>query len=120
MPDYMTLLFHLETQILASFRSNFNFVVLSNITPFQRNSTINTKFTTRDKPTFINYCNISIFFWEYLCANHKSECQILYLYLLCMAPFVYTSDKLNSNFNKTFIGKTFIAETHQITPGYFT
>jgi len=37
-----------------------------------------------------------------------------------MAPFVYTSDKLNSNFNKTFIGKTFITETPQITTGYLT
>lgn len=37
-----------------------------------------------------------------------------------MAPFVYTSDKLNSSFNKTFVGKTFVAETLQITPGYFT
>lgn len=46
--------------------------------------------------------------------------KILCLYLLRMAPFVYTSDKLNSSFNKTFVGKTFVAATLQITPGYFT
>lgn len=82
MPDYVMLLFQSETQISAYFCSNFNFVVLSSITPFQMNNTINTKSTICGKPTFINNYNISIFTWEYLGINHNSECLILYLYLL--------------------------------------
>lgn len=118
MPDHMTLQVLLDTQILVCFCSIFNSIVISSVIPFQKNYTINTKSTTCDKPAFTNYCNRSIVSWEYLHVNHKHECYILYLYLLCIIPFVYTSDTLNSNFNKTFIGKTF--ETPQILLGYFT
>lgn len=89
MPDYVMLLFQSETQISAYFCFNFNFVVLSSITPFHKNNTINTKSTICGKTTFINNYNISIFTSEYLGINQNSECLIFYLYVL----------------NKIFIGK---------------
>lgn len=72
--------------MLAALCSNFDAALLSIVTLFQRNSTIHIKFTTHNKPTFTNYCNLYTFSWEYIHVDQKLEYQILHMDLIWMAP----------------------------------